>query len=87
MNDLIINLNADNLTTGQMLQVMKHQEKLAKNLDVAESMGAIIDIIGRSVTSITYKGNSLESLNDVPFRLLRDALGNIMQQLTGTDPN
>lgn len=87
MNDLIINLNADNLTTGQMLQVMKHQEKLAKNLDVAESMGAIIDIIGRSVTSITYKDNSLESLNDVPFRLLRDALGNIMQQLTGADPN
>ena len=87
MSDLTITLNADNLTTGQMLQVMKHQESLAKNENTAESMGAIIDIIGRSVTGITYKGQVLESLNDVPFRLLRDALSDIMKQLTSTDPN
>jgi hypothetical protein len=45
------------------------------------------DIIGRSVTQIEYKGERLQSLNDVPFRLLRDALTDIMKRLTSTDPN
>jgi len=87
MTSLVISLDADSLTTGQMLQVMKHQESLAKNENVAESMTAIIEIIGRSVTQIEYKGDRLQSLNDVPFRLLRDALTDIMKRLTSTDPN
>lgn len=86
-NDLTISLDTDSLTTGQMLTIMKSQELLARNEKTAESMETIIDTIGKSVNSIEYKGQILQSLHEIPFRHLKSALADIMQQLAGTDPN
>lgn len=86
-NELTISLDTDSLTTGQMLTIMKSQELLARNEKTAESMETIIDIIGKSVTGIEYKGQTLQSLHEIPFRHLKNALADIMRQLAGTDPN
>ncbi len=88
MDDLKLVIEQDAITTKQMLKIMSLQGKLtAEGSDTAALMNEIIEIIGGAVTSIEYKGASIDSLYDVPFRLLKQAIQTIMSGLTSTDPN
>lgn len=89
MEDLTLTIDDDQLTTGRVLELMQLQGAL-RGADPEQQAGALqrmVDLLQPTVTAINYKGKSLTSLADVPFKHLRRAVELVMGAIGRTDPN